>query len=402
MKVRIRTFIYLSVFFCLALECKWGYIIGGQNASVNFLKNLLYILMFLYCRGFLLGGKRIVHNTKRIDRLYIVIGILIIAEILYTAVGTEVVIKDAIMNAFWAYTKLLLVYPLIFLMEKYSANKVFNMILFVVGGSIVYQAFVAILFNTKGIIINEYFVQSNSTWFRNGLIRIGSTAASWLFVIIEFTRSKYGKRKSLHTILWIVGLGFLILVNQSRSMYVAVIVALVLVYAYRGKNSKKQINAILSLCVAFVIFTNTKAFNVFVSSFAKNSVDNTLTMRINYLGAALNQNINFVFGSGFAGSTTTINNKVLYFIDYGLIGDYLQVGLLALAIFCGVVWYLSSALEVLKKQKGLGYDLCVGMLTFIIVGAVGFSILSETRNVAIPYILAFAVYFRQTELAKGE
>lgn len=69
-----------------------------------------------------------------------------------------------------------------------------------------------------------------------------------------------------------------------------------------------------------------------------------------------------------------------------------------LGIFAGTLYLVTCIILLhnavkLSKQKGFGFDFTVGVLGFLFVGAIGFTVLSTARNFAIPIILAISQYY---------
>ena len=161
----------LGILYCLACQCKWLIILGLNGAIWLHAERMIYVVLFLYCRF----GKNVYPVMqpyyKKIDRgisITFVIGLL---EYIYTVayVGTDS--RIAIENSVYAYIKLLAVYPLLYLFVFGGYQKVEKAIVLICGSSMLYQAAVALLYNTRGVVMSNSLI-ANDEWIRNGNIRL--------------------------------------------------------------------------------------------------------------------------------------------------------------------------------------------------------------------------------------
>lgn len=384
----------LGLLYCIIMQCKWFNIIGLNDAIWFHVERILYFLLFLYCRF-----DRNVYSTmkpyyKKIDLGMIAIFIIGLFEYIYTVVFTGTDNQVVIENSVYAYIKLLAVYPLLYLLVFYGYKKVEGVIVLICASSMFYQAIVAVLYNTLGIVISTNLI-ANNEWVRNGNIRLGSTCLIWVLFILYFCRmineSDFSK-KCKDLFLSAFAIFFMIFVNQSRSLYVAAIAAATSVYLFHERRSKGKIVAILILFVFVVAFTQSSIYYSFVASFSKGGVDDTLTGRLELLTLIQQTSRSSIFGFGFIGSTIQLFSYIFYFIDYGMIGDWLQLGIFAGTLYLVTcIILLQNALK-LSKNKGFGFDFTIGVLGFLFVGMIGFTVLAPARNFAIPIILALSQY----------
>lgn len=394
MKVKTSTLVMLGILYCLACQCKWLIIIGLDGAIWFHAERIMYVILFLYCRF----GKNVYPVMqpyyKKIDRGIGAIFIIGLLEYIYTVAYVGADSQIAIENSAYAYIKLLAVYPLLYLLVFSGYQKVERAIVFICGSSMLYQAVVALLYNTRGVVLSNSLI-ANDEWIRNGNIRLGSTCLIWVLFVLWLCRMVNESnilKKSKDIFLSAFAIIFMILVNQSRSLYVAAIGAAMLVYLFHERRSKGKIVAVLVLFIFVVAFTQSSIFNSFMASFSKGGADDTLTGRLELLGLIRQTSRSSIFGFGFIGSTIQLFSHIFYFIDYGLIGDWLQLGIFAGTLYLVTcIILIQNAIE-LSKHKGFGFDFTVGALGFLFVGAIGFTVLSTARNFAIPIVLAISQY----------
>lgn len=384
----------LAIIYCLAFQCRW-LVIAGLNMSISYhMERILYVLMFLYCK---LGKspRRVMQPYyRKIDRAMVVVSAVGMLELLYTIGAGMAGPYVAIREAAFVYVKILAVYPLLYLMVFLGYNKTEKVIILVCGSSMIYQAVTAMLYNINGMVLNSRLI-ANDRQIRNGNIRLSSTSLIWVLFIIWFCKTMNEKRadKKSTDLLWsIFAIAFMLFVNQSRSLYVAAIGAAMLAYLGHGRRSRRKVVSVIALFVLLVIFTQSSVFNQFMASFAKGSENDTLTGRLMLLDLIQQVKRNLLFGFGFVGTTIEVSGKVFYFIDYGLLGDLLQLGIFALTCYGTMGIILLKNAAVLARYRGFGFDFTVGSIGFLMLSSIGFSVLPEARNFAIPVVLAISQY----------
>ena len=394
LKVRKSSLVMLAIIYCLAFQCRW-LVIAGLNTSISYyVERILYILMFLYCK---LGKspRRVMQPYyRKIDRAMVVVSAVGMVELLYTIGAGMAGPYAAMKQAVYAYIKILAVYPLLYLMVFCGYKKTEKVIVLVGAASMVYQAVTAMLYDISGMVLNNRLI-ANDGWSRNGNIRLNSTGLFWILFIIWFCKAMNEKRahKKSADLLWsIFAMAFMLFVNQSRSLYVAAIGAAMLAYLGHEGRSRRKVVSVIALFVLIVLFTQSSVFNQFMASFAKGSENDTLTGRLRLLNLIQQVKRNLLFGFGFVGNTVEVSGEVFYFIDYGLLGDLLQLGIFALICYGTLGLILLKNAAVLARYRGFGFDFTVGAIAFLLLGSIGFSVLPEARNFAIPVVLAISQY----------
>ena len=385
MKIKTKQIILFFSILCIAFECKYITIIPIPFS--NYIKQLIYIGLFIYCRFNQIAKNRIHQYVKYIDMFLMCFYILLFTELLYTLTLQRVSIFVGISNAISGYLKFLFVYPLIYLFTSYSFKKIIHLLIGICGFIVIYQILGAALYNTSEIVINTNMID-RIAWTRSGNIRISSTSIAWLILLLSFIESKYVLvNKWLYRSIWIITLIYMIFVNQSRAQYIATFVALILMFFFRKRRSRRQIFIYVLFCLAIIIFLNSSAFNELLNSFSENSETDTLSIRLIYLDYMYDEFLKHKFwGFGLIGETVEISGRIIYFIDFGFIGDYLQIGVISILI------RLCKNIRKSLKNNPYLLEISIGILTFLIVGMIGFSSIQESRNFALPCIWAITEY----------
>lgn len=396
MKIKVNSLVMLGIAYCIACQCKWLTIIGLDGSIWLNIERIMYVLLFLYCRF----GKEpyavMRAYYKKIDQGMVIVYLVGILELIYTVISNNAGVQGAITTFVYSYVKLLAVYPLLYLFVFHGYKKTEKIIVVVSTLSMIYQAIVAFLYNAKGMIISKGLM-TNEEWIRNGNIRISSTCLIWMLFIIWFCKAineRNINKRNKHVLWSVIAILFMILVNQSRSLYVAAIGAGMFVYLFHERRGQRKFVAFFALLISIVVLSQSSMFSNFMASFAKGSEGDTLTGRMELLELIQKVPRSRLFGFGFVGSTIQLSSSIaFYFVDYGLIGDLLQLGIFAVTLYLvtGSI-LLQNALK-LSKHKGFGFDFTIGALGFWIIGTIGFTVLSSARNFAIPVVLAISQYY---------
>lgn len=396
--VKKSTLIWLVTMFCALYECKYFSILGLTNTTLFYIRQLSYIGMFLFCLTNK-NARMILNKYRGFLRIYL-LGLLVLGcvEILHTMDVGGLSLHDTLSNMSGPFLKFLAVYPILFLMEYYSFDRIcnnFNRICLLI---LIVQAFVAAVYNTTGLNVLDTVIRDTEL-LRNGMIRITSTCLTWFVVVFNIYRWQNYSGLKIRTVAlaeWIFGILYMILINQSRSQYVAILAAVVMMILFNKRRAKKQVFVVCVLLVGAIVFLQSDLFQNFLGSFALNTEEDTLSVRLEKLRliqSAFKQHP--FWGFGFVGSIIYMGSTLsssFYFIDYGVIGDYIQYGLVAVYLYLGMIIRMAMNIKRLSSWGNRRYILLVGILTFLLVGMVGFTLLDGSRNFAIPFIWAISEY----------
>ena len=394
MKIKASTIVLLLSTYCIAIESSWPSVFGIQDRRLLMIKQLIYIVLFLYCRFGRNAYSTIKPYIKRIDILLLLTVGLILIFIVYSIMVQGVAPLDACDTAFMSYTKFLFVYPLLYLFNRFSFKRITVIFLVICIIPLIYHFIVAMMFNTSGTIINDIILDSEKLRIRNGLVRVNTLPLSWAIVLLGFAFSLYLKKKKICVnAVWVITLLLILIVNQSRNLYVALFISIIVMYLFKEKKGKKKIIAALVVCSVVVILIQSGLINDFVASFAKNTEGDTLTERIKYLELFFPMYLKHpIMGFGLIGSSLDFSKYKIYFIDYGIIGDIMQAGLFAIAVYAGTIYILVKNTIALNKRKGIAFTINSGMLAFLLVGLIGYTMFQDSRNFALPCIWAISEY----------
>lgn len=399
MKIKIKGMILLGILYCVVYECKWLDIIGVTGSVWAVIELGLFWMMFFYCRFNQSACRKIAMYVKSIDKGVCVIFVLSIIELCYTVNSSNVQFYSAFRNLMFGYSKLLAIYPILYLLEHYGQKKIIRFLAWICGLSLICQSIIAIIYNKSGIVLNEFII-SNKEWIRNGNIRIGSMPLTWVLLILMLAIWLNEKKMLYRLGVMLVStllVCFLVFVYQSRALYISAICAGIMMFILQKRKDRSKFLIVIFIMICLVAFTQTELFNDFIATFASGSEDDTVTGRLKLL-ELIRKDLSVYkvfFGYGFIGTTYEVSNQTFYFIDYGLLGDLLQLGMFSLTLYFLITIRLFKNARVLSENKGFGYSFTIGSLFFVLFGAIGFTIIPTTRNFAIPIVISISEYSRK-------
>lgn len=179
-------------------------------------------------------------------------------------------------------------------------------------------------------------------------------------------------------------------VNAGRSQYFAVAVALGMMYMVHRRSSVKQIGAVLLLCVGTYIALNSSVIASIMEGISADVVDGTISYRVEYLEKLLHAYGYSIMGMGYVGPSVPFGMHSFNFIDYGLLGDVLQFGIVSLYFYTMILCRGISAIRSSKDEYSRLF--LTGFVWFFIASIVGFTVISGKRIIFVPVILAYMEY----------
>lgn len=406
MKVKVSTLMYWGVLWCVALD------IGLQNLPVlnllyfgysNQIQTSLYILMAGACL-FVSGIKTSINGyLKGINLFVATMIILFLFSVFYTNRYTDQNLQETI-NVASAYLKILLVYPVVYILHKEGERKVENGIIVLAVMYLLYSGFAACVYNTTGVNINENIIRMEQ-WQRMGLVRIQSISISWFACVLLFKRWICERR-----VIALVGamsiLGYIIFVNQGRACYVAMLASLLMMYIMKERRSRSQLAVYFSISVAFLCLLYSGVIDNFIMTFMPDysgsytaSTTATRLAQIDLFTDMIeHMPLSYFGGLGLRNFIPTIdkwgNEQTYYFLDTGLLGDFFNLGFIALVMFASTIAILFKCIQHNKQQKNSAYYFSVGVVTFVLVGSIGYTVFSYARIITLPFIWAFCAYYK--------
>lgn len=396
-KIRIRSLVLISVIFCIMLENLFYAIpiLSSLGAMYEFTP---FIYAFLAFTCFI---NRHIRNTinpycKKINKFLVVVFLLVFIESVYT-VAFGGISFDEVMISAESYLKLLLVYPIIYILCMYGENRTNLYISMVLCTMICYCAYIAVVFNQTGANLNPILIY-NERRLRGSTIRIQSIALLWFALPICFNEFLHMKQKIKKIFLGAVSFGLLayfIFINQSRSHYLALIAMMIVMYFCKERRGKRQLLLVIIGTIGAIAVINSQFFQEFLFTFSTSYSESTTTERILIIAdlnnAVRRMPLGYLFGMGIR-NTAEINGVVRWFMDIGLLGDFFNTGILSLVLFGYMVTRLVKNARILKAFNNKDRTFLVGIAVYLLAGILGYTVLPYTRIFSIPFILAYCEY----------
>lgn len=399
-KIKISNLIFFLISLCVMYECKWFNIIGLTGIWVKYIRIAICLGLFIFCKSSHRANRKICKQARFMNKFILILVVIILFEMQHTMRIQEVsavVVIEYIINNFVCF---LLVYPLLYLFQENSFEKICNWLSTICFGSIVIQLFVAIIYNLSGEILLPQLIRSEG-WSRNDMIRISSTCLSWFVIIYCISKllDKTRLKKQNTVIICTLTLMYVFLVNQSRAQYTAIIAAIVLMVLFNKASSTRQI--IIGFCtlVVAVFFIQSGILDSLINKISSLSTNDTIGFRLykmDFISKLIQQYP--VGGMGFIHTNDILASQRIYFADFGLIGDYLHYGVFSLYIYIVTIIRIISTLRIIAQNKGKGESLLRGILWYLVFGIIGFTCIDGGRIFSLPCIWAIEEHIRYNAL----
>lgn len=396
-KIRIRSLVLISVIFCIMLENLFYAIpiLSSLGAMYEFMP-FVYVFLALACYFSEHIRITISPYCKKINKFLLIIFLLVFIESIYTIAFGGIPCEEVMVSS-ESYLKLLLVYPIIYILCMYGENRTNLYISVVLCTMICYCAYIAVVFNQTGANLNPILIY-NERRLRGGTIRIQSIALLWFALPICFNEFLHMKQKIKKIFLGTVSFGLLayfIFINQSRSHYLALIAMMIVMYFCKERRSKRQLLLVIIGAICVVGVFNSQFFQEFLFTFSTSYSKSTTTERIVIIAdlnnAVRRMPLGYLFGMGIR-NTAEINGVVRWFMDIGLLGDFFNTGILSLVLFGYMVTRLLKNAKILKAINNKDRTFLMGIAAYLLAGIPGYTVLPYTRIFSIPFIVAYCEY----------
>ena len=396
-KIRIRSLVLISVIFCIMLENLFYAIpiLSPLGAMYEFMP-FVYVFLALACYFSGHIRKTISPYCKKINKFLLIIFLLVFIESMYTIAFGGITFEEVMVSS-ESYLKLLLVYPIIYILCMYGENRTNLYISVILCTMICYCAYIAIVFNQTGVNLNQMLIY-NEHRLRGGTIRIQSIALLWFAIPICFNEFLHTKQKVNKIFFGSVSLGslcYFIYINQSRSHYIALIAMMIVMYFCKERRSKRQLLLVIIGAICAVGVFNSQFFQEFLFTFSTSYSESTTTERIVIIAdlnnAVRRMPLGYLFGMGIR-NTAEINGVVRWFMDIGLLGDFFNTGILSLVLFGYMVTRLLKNAKILKVINNKDRTFLLGIAAYLLAGIPGYTVLPYTRIFSIPFIVAYCEY----------
>jgi hypothetical protein len=391
LSIKYKTLILWASIIVLLINCRWGEFCPAIPSVGNVYDIFLIVALFMVCKFCAPIKDKISGVTHFVDRFLLMMFLLWGIELVITIYRGYNTPSAAFSDFCQWHLKILFVYPLIYLMKEYGSKKIIRTIVVVQIIFIIIQAIVGIFYDwTRVKLISNMF--KSETWIRNGLIRLSSSPLACFACLYFFNEFLHGKKTKKYFSLGMTITLFLFMyfINGGRSQYFAASFAIVAMYMVKRRNFAKQIGAMCLILIAAYYLMNSSFMAKIIGGLSTDLFDSngTIYYRIEYLNKLLQLYGGIsLWGIGYVGTSVSFGVKTFNFIDYGLLGDVLQFGVV------GLIYYLGVTLRGFYVVKNASVDyhkmFCKGLSFYFIASAVGFTSLSAKRVILIPVVLAY-------------
>lgn len=265
----------------------------------------------------------------------------------------------------------------------------------------------AIAYNATGIL----FIKGNSGNIRFGFIRIKLCNINTLMVIYSLYKIIISKTKTkiLYYLVGVLGVLEIILVQQTRTIMLAIIATILVMYIASKKSIKKRYILAFVVLIAGGVLYRLGFFDSFIGSFSLNGDESFSTFnRLNEYDYYLRmfQN-NIVTGFGFippfrnnAYYSIRAGKSGVYFLDdVGIVGLLAQFGLMSVFVVIGLfIREFISVVNAVRKRKSQDAVFLVGLMTYAVFSMFSVSIFDQQRIL----LWAFMISIIEFKLANTE
>ena len=173
MKIKKSSLLLWGTILCFMLDIGYQYLPVFKHLYFGYslkIEAMLCVGLAAWCWLDLRKQEIMRPYIKRINGIVVVTLLLLFVEFAYTVQYTELEFAD-VWNNFLPYLKILLVYPIIYLIEIYSDDKIVKNIIIVTMIVLVYSTIVAMIYNLTGNNIDSNIIKTEKSQ-RFGLVRL--------------------------------------------------------------------------------------------------------------------------------------------------------------------------------------------------------------------------------------
>lgn len=300
MKIKISTIIKGIIVLLLIMQLSYTKLLGGflPVFSTSYISNplvMFYLIMVIVCVGLS------VMYANRLQNWILILDVILMFLIVCNAI---VVTKDKyqcelITAVAYAlnYSYILLAIPLyrILALKRWKLDDFLKLLVFLCAGSYIIRGTISLCFVSTGVNICPAIALEGASenWIRNGILRINPPCLSLLYLPAAFwllSKSRKLTQKVGYVLLIVLGVGYMTIITQARSMMIYQFLVLALLLLLKNKpNSRKGLAAIFTIGIIAVIFINSSVADQLLDSFStKNAETGGSTMArfyaISYFG----------------------------------------------------------------------------------------------------------------------
>lgn len=406
MKIKISTIIKWIVVLLLIMQLSYTKLLGGLLPifSTSYISNPL--VMF-YLTMVIVSVTLSATYAGKLQNKVLLLDIILMAFI----VGNAIIVTmdkyqcELITAVAYAmnYMYILLAIPLyrILVLQRWKLDDYLKLLVILCAGSYIIRGTISLCYVATGINICPAIALEGASenWIRNGILRINSPCLSLLYLPAAFwllSKSRKFIQKVGYILLIVLGVGYMTVITQARSMMIYQFFVLMILFLLKNKpNSLKGIAAIVIIGVIAVVLINLPVTNQLIDSFStKNAETGDSTMARYYA-------ISY-FGNKFLNSPLSGIGFCLGKASRALPGgDISDIGLLRSVYMLGsgmIVIYLVMFIRgfyVAWKVRKMDRDDCLlvlGMTLLFVLTDINIDCFWDIFAFAVPFYIATVEY----------
>lgn len=284
MKVRISTIIKWIIVLLLVMQLSYTKLLGGLLPifSTSYISNplvmfyLMMVIVSVILSAIYAGGLRNKVLLFDVVWMFFIVGNAIIVTMnqyqceLITAVAYA-------MN----YSYILLAIPLyrILALQRWKLDNYLKALVLLCAGAYIIRGTISLCYVATGANLCPAITLEGASenWIRNGILRINPPCLSLLYLPSVFwllSKSRKFIQKAGYIILIILGVGYMTVITQARSMMIYQFFVLTLLVLLKNKpNSRKYLVTTVIIGIIAVIFINSPMANQLIDSFSTKNAE---------------------------------------------------------------------------------------------------------------------------------
>lgn len=300
MKIKISTIIKWIIVLLLIMQLSYTKLLGGLLPifSTSYISNQLgmfYLIIIII--SVIISS---MYYNRLQDRILILDVVLMLMMVCNAIIVTIDKYQCGLITAVGYslnYLYIILAIPLyrILALQRWKLDDYLKLLVILCAGSYIIRGTISLCFVVTGINICPAIALEGASenWIRNGILRINPPCLSLLYLPAAFwllSKSRRFIQKVGYVLLIVLGVGYMTVITQARSMMIYQFFVLALLLLLKNKpNSRKGLAAIVIIGIIAVVLINSPVANQLIDSFStKNAETGGSTMAriyaISYFG----------------------------------------------------------------------------------------------------------------------
>ena len=362
------------------------------------LSELSWILAFLIYIYTFKGRCRIQSKYPFIGKYFAYIVIVEFILCIYSMIKYNETVYDMLLCV-GAFFLLSITYAILISFEKDGMQFLMDAVFWLMFVNTCLTIVHALVYNFIGIRLFG-FIEIAS---KNTNIRISLGALMGVYFVYVFYNILQKRKQVLMTIALLIGLFAMFYVEMTRAKEVAVVCTLLIMWAFKRQDSKKDIVKYLIIIVAVIVFLYSGLFDAILNTFSINPSVNeqyqSTAARYNameYFSTFTNNNP--LFGMGWVRPHTDELMKIFsgptgtsFFDDLGFLGQYYRQGLLGASFYLALIIRMIYITFKIKKNRNEKV-FCAGLASYVLLTTISLNCFDGLRMLAVPFYIACTEY----------